>query len=200
VRHARHRRKSSAELYVSELTESPSYCIKQVQRDCFGPEIQVLQRVNHSHVIHCQHASISFWVTGSYASAAGSNLLICQEANTPLSAPLVAPFRSSHDHADAHTSASPGSSNWDVGLREVFWILRARQAVKVLYTYLPCKIAKNHFGQEREGPMWADKVIASKHFQVTGIDFAGPSTLKGNSFWNNAMSRFSPAQQYAQYT
>ena len=65
-------------------------------------------------------------------------------------------------------------------LREEFWILRARQAIKkVLYTCLPCKIAKNPFGQEREAPMPADRVSASKPFQVTGIDFAGPLYVKG---------------------
>ena len=57
-------------------------------------------------------------------------------------------------------------------LREEFWILRARQAIKVLYTCLPCKIARNPFGQEREAPMPADSHCL-RSFQVTGIDFAG---------------------------
>jgi hypothetical protein len=65
-------------------------------------------------------------------------------------------------------------------LREEFWILRGRQAIKkLLYTCLPCKIAKNPFGLEREAPMPADKITASKPFQVTGIDFAGPLYVKG---------------------
>jgi len=65
-------------------------------------------------------------------------------------------------------------------LREEFWILRARQAIKkVLYTCLPCKIARSPFGQEREAPMPADRLSASRSFQVTGINFAGPLFVKG---------------------
>jgi len=44
VRHARQRRRSPGELDVSELTEARKYWIKEAQRDCFGPELQALQR------------------------------------------------------------------------------------------------------------------------------------------------------------
>jgi len=65
-------------------------------------------------------------------------------------------------------------------LREEFWILRARQAIeKIIHTCLPCKIARNPFRQEREAPMPADRIMASRPFQVTGIDFAGPLYVKG---------------------
>jgi len=79
--------------------------------------------------------------------------------------------------------------------------LRARQAIKkVLYKCLPCKITKNNFGQEREAPTPADRVTASKPFQVIDIDFAGPSMPKGRLFRSNAISSCSPAPQYARYT
>ena len=47
VRHARQRRRSPGELDVSELTEARKYWIRKVQRDCFGPELQALQRRPH---------------------------------------------------------------------------------------------------------------------------------------------------------
>jgi len=65
-------------------------------------------------------------------------------------------------------------------LREEFWILRGRQAIKkILHKFLPCKIARNPFGQEWEAPMQADRITASRPFQVTDIDFAGPLYVKG---------------------
>jgi hypothetical protein len=70
-------------------------------------------------------------------------------------------------------------------LREEFWTVRVRQTIKkVLYTCLPCKIASNPTGQEREAPMPADRVTASKPFQVTGIDFTGPLYVKGTPLLN----------------
>jgi hypothetical protein len=42
-------------------------------------------------------------------------------------------------------------------LREEFWILRTRQTIeRVLHACLPCKIAKNSFGREREAPLPAE--------------------------------------------
>jgi hypothetical protein len=40
-------------------------------------------------------------------------------------------------------------------------------------------MAKNPFGQEFEAPLPADRITASKPFQVTGIEFAGPLYVKG---------------------
>jgi len=60
------------------------------------------------------------------------------------------------NHANAQTATSLGDRIVLSELREEFWILRARQAYNVLHTCLPCKIARNPFGQEREAPMPAD--------------------------------------------
>ena len=55
-----------------------------------------------------------------------------------------------------------------------------RQAIKKsLHTFLPCKIAKTPFGQEREAPMLTYIDTAFSPFQVTGIDFHGPLSAKG---------------------
>jgi len=46
VRHAKRRRSPSGELEASELIEAGTYWIREVQRDCFGPEIQEFQKRN----------------------------------------------------------------------------------------------------------------------------------------------------------
>ena len=59
-------------------------------------------------------------------------------------------------------------------LREGFWILRARQAIKkVLHICFPCKMAKNPRRRQIETPLLADRVKTQKPFAVTGIDLAG---------------------------
>jgi hypothetical protein len=68
-------------------------------------------------------------------------------------------------------------------IRQEFWILRARQAIKkVLHKCLPCKIARNPRGQQIEAPLPADRVRPRKPFDVTGIDFAGPLYIKAESY------------------
>jgi len=58
-------------------------------------------------------------------------------------------------------------------LREEFWdIAGSADNQEGPYKCLPCKVAKNPSGQEREVPMPPDRVTASKPFQVTGINFA----------------------------
>jgi hypothetical protein len=60
-------------------------------------------------------------------------------------------------------------------LRQEFWILRARQAIKkVLNNCLPCKIARNRHADVIEAPLPADRVQPKKPFSIIGIDFAGP--------------------------
>jgi len=67
-------------------------------------------------------------------------------------------------------------------LREEFWILRARQAIKkVLHRCLPYKMAKAHHGHQIEAPLPTDRVIPQKPFGVTGIDFARPLYIKVES-------------------
>ena len=64
-------------------------------------------------------------------------------------------------------------------LREEFWILRARQAIKqVLHSCLPCRIAKGLPGGEIEAPLPTDRVTLLRPFAVTGIDYAGSLFVK----------------------
>ena len=79
VRHVRLQRRSLGELDASELAEARKYWIGEVQKDCFGAELQALKRGSPYRVNHWLHASTPFSTTGSYALAAGSSLLICQE-------------------------------------------------------------------------------------------------------------------------
>jgi len=68
-------------------------------------------------------------------------------------------------------------------LREEFWILHARQAIKqVLHSCLPCRMAKGLPGGEIEAPLPTDRVTPLRPFAVTGVDYAGSLFVKvGNT-------------------
>jgi len=172
MRHAR----SSGELDASELMEARTYWIRDVQRDCFGPEIQALQK-GYPLPRESLVARFSSFLDDGYLRI-GGRLQFADLSREQIHSILL---HGSH-HFTALLIMQTHIRLHHMGvrivlseLREEFWILRARQAIKKdLYTCLPCKIARNPFGQEREAHMRADRVTASRPFQVTGIDFAGP--------------------------
>jgi len=161
---------------------SPRYWIREVQRECCGPELQALQRSCPLPRESLLARFNPFLEDG--LSRMGGRLQfadLSRKQNPPI---LL--------HGSQHFSAllimQTHVRLHHLGVRIVlseFRILQARQTIKkVLYKCLPCKIAKNPFGQEREAPMSPDRVTVSKPFQVTGIDFAGPLYVKGTSILN----------------
>jgi len=80
-------------------------------------------------------------------------------------------------------------------LREEFWILRARQAIKqVLHSCLPCRMAEGLPGGEMEAPLPTDRVTPLRPFAVTGIDYAGPLFVKvGNTLKKSYIALFTCA-------
>ncbi|GBM21888.1 hypothetical protein AVEN_11292-1 [Araneus ventricosus] len=60
-------------------------------------------------------------------------------------------------------------------LRWEFWIIRERQVIKkFLHECLPCKGFKQKKREHIEVPLPEDRLNATKPFDITGIDFAGP--------------------------
>lgn len=60
-------------------------------------------------------------------------------------------------------------------LRENYWIIRARQAVKsAIRRCVPCQRQSCRPAAEAQAPLPADRVTQADPFEVTGVDFAGP--------------------------
>jgi hypothetical protein len=158
VRHARRQKRSSGELDASELMEARTYWIREVQRDFFGPEVQALQKGNplpRDSLV----ARFSPFLDDGYLRIGGRLQFaeLSREQIHPIllhgshyfTALLITQTHIRLHHMGVRIALSK--------LREEFWILRVRQAIKkVLYKCFPCKIARNPFGQERETPMPAD--------------------------------------------
>jgi hypothetical protein len=181
LRHTRQRRRSPGELDASELKEARAYWIREVQMDCFGPELQALQR-GYPLPRGSLTARFNLFSEDGFFCIGGRLQFADLSRNRMYRTLLLG----SH-HFTALLIMQTHICLHDLGVRivlsefrEEFWNLLVRQAIKgVLHTCLLCKIAKNPFGQEREAPMPADRVTASKPFQVTGIDFVGPLYVKG---------------------
>jgi hypothetical protein len=176
VRQVKLRRRSFGGTGRFRTSRSTQILDREVQTDCFGPELQALQRcipLPRESLV----ARFSPFFDDSFLRIGGRLQFVdvSREQIHPIllhgsrhfTVLLIMQTQIRLHHLGVLIVLSE--------LREEFWILRARQAIKkVLYTCLPCKIAKNPIGQECEAPMLADRVTASKPFQVTGIDFAGP--------------------------
>ena len=134
-----------------------AYLIRQVQRDCFGPEFQALQK---GDPLPCESPVARFnpFLDDEYLRISGR--LQFADLSREWIHPIL--LHGSH-HFTALLIMQTHIRLHHLGvriviseLREEFWMLRARQAIKVLHTCLECKIARNPFGQEREAPMPAD--------------------------------------------
>ena len=181
VRRARGKKESLKELNASELKEAREYWIKEVQREYFRLELQALQDGVSLPPVSTVVGFDPFLEDGFIHI--GGRLQYADLPRTQIH-PLL--LHGSHHfkvllirqtHLRLHHM---GVRTVLAKLREEFWILRARQAIKrVLHACHPCKIAKNPFGRELEAPLPADRVTATKPFHVTGIDFAGPLYVQG---------------------
>ena len=147
--------------------EAILYWIREVQRDYFGPELEALQEgiplLQGSLV-----ARFNPFLEDVFIHIGGrlqyANLLRTQihpvllHGSHHFTALLIMQTHIRLHHLGFRIVLSE--------LRDEFWVLRARQAIKrVLHTNLPCKSAKNPFGREQEAPLPADRLTAAKPFR-----------------------------------
>jgi hypothetical protein len=155
--------------------------IRQVQRDCFGTELQELWK-GETLPRESKIARFDPFMDDGHLCIGGRLHLadLSKELRHPILLHGSHHFTSlliMHTHIRLHHL---GVRIVLSELREEFWILRERQTIKkFLRTCLQCKVARNRFGQERETPVPADIVTSSRPFQITGIDFAGPHYVRG---------------------
>jgi hypothetical protein len=97
--------------------EARAHWIREVQRDCFGPEFLAVQR-RKSLPRESLVARFNLFLDDEYLRIGGRLQFadLSREKNTPHSPPWVAPFHRTVDHADAHSSTSHGDSHCAFGI------------------------------------------------------------------------------------
>ena len=170
----------SDELTASELTQARLFWMKAVQTECFSVELEAL-RTNVALPRDSRIPGCNPFLDDGLICLGGH--LQCTDLSEDLRHPLLLDGKHHfvqlfiwythirHHHLGVRIILSE--------LREEFWILCARQTIKlVLHKCLPCKMAYNPCGQQIEAPLPADRVTPQKPFGVLGIDFAGPLYIK----------------------
>ena len=172
-RNIRHTHRSSGEL-TSELTQARLHWIKAVQAQCLSAELDALQK----NADLPRESKITRFNPSPEDGLIGlGGRLQYADLSKDLRHPLLLDAKHHFVHLliwQTHIRLHHLGEQLILSeLREEFWILRARQAIKnVLHRCLPCKILKAH--HQIETPLPADRVKSQTPFGITGIDFAGP--------------------------
>lgn len=169
-----------AGLTASEIHKARMYWIRAVQLECFPEEVSHLKRgvlVLRTSKIACFNPYMEDGLIRLGGRLQFSRLTpnekhpIILDGSHHFTKLLIMQTHVQLHHLGVHIVLTE--------LRQQFWILRARQAIrKVLHDCMPCKIARNRHADALEAPLPADRVQPTKPFSHIGIDFAGPLYIR----------------------
>lgn len=176
----RQREKMEGELTAAELKAARMYWVQVVQRESFAGELHALKGESPMPR-HSKITRYNPFIEDGLLRLGGR--LQCADLPREQLHPLL--LDGNHHFTkllilETHTRLHHFGVRIVLSeLRTEFWILRARQVIKkVLHTCLPCKLQKQHRGEQIEAPLPSDRVQPAKPFVITGIDFAGPLYVK----------------------
>lgn len=168
-------------LNAEEIQEARLLLLRQVQREAFGKEL--------SHLEHGKHFSESSELRSLNAFLDDEGLLrlkgrlqfsdLSYEAAHPVLLPATHHFVELLIKNTHRRLLHAGCLDTMTQLRENFWIVRARQAVKkVLNRCFVCKKMNSKPATEPVAPLPRDRISEAAPFSVVGLDFAGPVLTK----------------------
>jgi hypothetical protein len=158
IRNIRRAHQTPGELTASELTQARLHLIKAVQTECFSAELDALQK-NVNLPRESKIARFNSFLEDGLIRLGGR--LQCADLSEDLRHPLLLDVKHHFVHLliwQTHIRLHHLGVRIILSeLREEFWILLARQAIrKVLYECLPFKMANKTRGQKIEAPLPAD--------------------------------------------
>ncbi|XP_064465083.1 uncharacterized protein LOC135376504 [Ornithodoros turicata] len=164
-----------------EVRQAENYCLKIVQQNAFHAEIAAVQSQRPSPA-KSPLQGYSLFLDGEGILRMTGRL---QESDLPYAQkhPIVLPKQDPYSEAiirKCHLDVLHGGMRDTlVQVREKYWIVRARQAVKkVIRSCVVCQRYNAQASRQTPAPLPASRVSQSEPFTVTGLDFAGPLIVR----------------------
>lgn len=167
-------------LSVQDLREAENFLIRRAQAEEFGEEIKALK--NQKEIPHSSKLQALNPVIRNELLVVGGRLTnadISEEQKRPIVLPA--------DHTitqlifkDRHRNLlHVGPQALLADIRRRYWPLRGRMIARsVVKQCVTCIRAKPSFQYPLMAPLPKDRVICSRPFTTTGVDFAGPLTIR----------------------
>ena len=166
---------------TAEMVEAENYWIKHEQSIYFGLEIKLLKE-NKPLNRDSNLLSLNPYLDKNMIMRVTGRLQYF-EGNEDERSPIILPKKSRFAYlliVKAHEELKHSGVNAIMAsLRRRFWIVSMRQLVKtIIHTCIVCKRIFSKALSEMEAPLPSDRLNASRAFQITGVDFAGPLYAK----------------------
>lgn len=168
-------------LTISEINAGKEAAVKLIQAEAFSVDIASLKTYGQVDK-KSKLASLSPIIDDKGIMRVGGRL---ENANIPCESkhPIILPHNHSATHAlisDAHKSTLHGGKNLTLcAIRAEFWITHGTKTVKaILSKCVRCLRNKPQLQHQLMGQLPPSRVNFSKAFSHTGVDFAGPISIK----------------------
>ncbi|XP_064469670.1 uncharacterized protein LOC135384399 [Ornithodoros turicata] len=172
----------SGPLNAAEIQSSLRQWIRQVQRESFPGELEILSSDKNTVGETSPLRTLSPYVDKDQIMRLRGRLQQ-RDAEAAVKHPIILP--KDHDFTSKLITQEHlrllhgGVRDTLVQLRESNWILRGRQAVKrAIHQCLTCRKWRSKPADEAMAPLPRDRVTEAEPFVVSGIDFAGPLFYK----------------------
>lgn len=164
-----------------DLEAALIYWIKQVQAAAFHPEIQIIQRgdqLSKSNPL----VRLTPWLDPAGILRVGGRLQN-SSLNSDTRHPIILPRRnhlSTLVIRDAHHQTLHGGTQLTLAyVRNKYWILGGRAPVRsLILRCVRCARFRQQRAQQLMAPLPLPRVTRSRAFLHTGVDYAGPFTIK----------------------